>query len=44
MDNYEQKAFVPKVRLADPVFESATMATIEEACTLRTASKFTQAL
>jgi len=25
----------------DPVFEQATMATIEQACTLRTASKFT---
>jgi hypothetical protein len=39
-----QRTFVPKVRLADPVYEQATMATIEKACTLRTESKFTQAL
>ena len=44
MEAYNQTVFVPKVRLADPVFEEATMVSIEKACTLRTASKFTQAL
>ena len=39
-----QKVFVPKVRMADPVFAGDQQATLEEACTLRTASKFTQAL
>ena len=39
-----QRTFVPKVRLADPTYDEATWATSEQACSLRTHSKFTQAL